>query len=199
MTAFQERHSLADMVIVAGAGMLSAGNLRELDETNLRFIVGSRATKAPNDLASHFRWHGDAFTDGQVIDTITPRVATDRARGSQNARKRAELVWDPAAHERSWRAVWAYSAKCAARDHKTLTLQENKAKVVVAGERAARTPRFFKHTNGTKALDGAALTRARRLGALKGYVTNLPATPSCPRPKSSPPTTRRGRSRPPSG
>ncbi|GAA4733897.1 hypothetical protein GCM10023350_16800 [Nocardioides endophyticus] len=35
--------------------------------------VGSRVTKAPKDLESHFRWHGTAFTDGQVIDTITPR------------------------------------------------------------------------------------------------------------------------------
>jgi hypothetical protein len=28
-------------------------------------------TKAPIDLASHFRWHGDAFDDGQLIDTIS--------------------------------------------------------------------------------------------------------------------------------
>ena len=56
--------------------------------------------------------------------------------------KRAEPVWDPAVHTRSWRAVWAYSAKRAARDAKTLTLQENRAKAVVAGEKAARTPRF---------------------------------------------------------
>ncbi|MGC0274677.1 IS1634 family transposase [Pseudactinotalea sp. Z1739] len=176
VNAFAQRHSLADMVIVADAGMLSAGNLRELDEANLRFIVGSRVTKAPNDLASHFRWHGEAFTDGQVIDTITPRVATDRARGSNDVKKRAEPVWDPATHQRSWRAVWAYSAKRAARDNKTLTLQENKAKAVVAGEKAARTPRFVKHTNGAKALDEAALARSRRLAGLKGYVTNLPAT-----------------------
>jgi transposase len=66
---FQERHALAELVVVADAGMLSAGNLRELDEADLRFIVGSRTTKAPADLESHFRWHGDAFTDGQVIDT----------------------------------------------------------------------------------------------------------------------------------
>ncbi|WP_405064692.1 hypothetical protein OG474_41605 [Kribbella sp. NBC_01505] len=37
-------------------------------------MLGSRATKAPKDLESHFRWHGDAFTDGQIIDTITPRT-----------------------------------------------------------------------------------------------------------------------------
>lgn len=36
------------------AGMLSASNLRELDVTNLRFIVGSQMTKASNDPASHF-------------------------------------------------------------------------------------------------------------------------------------------------
>ena len=66
--------------MVAYAGMLSATNLRELDEAGLRFIVGSRVTKAPIDLASHFRWHGDAFTDGQVIDTLTPR----RGRNTDN-------------------------------------------------------------------------------------------------------------------
>jgi hypothetical protein len=77
--AFQARHGLADMVVVADAGMLSATNLRELDEAQLRFIVGSRVAKAPIDLASHFRWHGDAFGDGQLIDTITaslPRPGT---------------------------------------------------------------------------------------------------------------------------
>lgn len=80
ITAFQARHGLADMVVVADAGMLSATNLRELDEASLRFIVGSRMTKAPVDLASHFHWHGDAFTDGQVIDTITPKTGAHAAR-----------------------------------------------------------------------------------------------------------------------
>src|SRR5690606_36331585 len=129
--AFQERHGLADMVVGADAGLLSAGNLKELDTANLRFIVRSRATKAPNDLASYIRWPGDAFADGQVIDTITPRVATATARPTNDAKKRAEPVWDPKVHERSWRAVWAYSARRAARDSKTLTLQENRAKAVV--------------------------------------------------------------------
>ncbi|WP_246956702.1 IS1634 family transposase, partial [Brachybacterium sp. Marseille-Q7125] len=67
---FQARHGIADMVVVADAGMLSAANLTALDEAGLRFIVGSRMKKAPADLAHHFHWHGDAFRDGQVIDTI---------------------------------------------------------------------------------------------------------------------------------
>lgn len=174
--AFQARHGLTDMVVVGDAKMLSAGNLKELHEAGLRFIVGSRGVKAPNDLASPFRWHGDTFVDGQVIDTITPRVSTEKARASNDEKKRAEPVWDPAAHPTSWRAVWAYSRKRAVRDSATLTLPEKKAKAVIAGEQSARSPRFVHVENGTRSLDEAALARARRLVGPKGYVTNIPVT-----------------------
>ena len=73
--AFQAAHGIDELVIVADAGMLSAANLTALDEAKLRFIVGARTTRAPGDLEAHFRWAGDAFTDGQLIDTITPRGA----------------------------------------------------------------------------------------------------------------------------
>ena len=66
--------------------------------------------------------------------------------------------------------MWAYSTKRAVRDAKTLTLQENRAKAVVAGEKAARTPRFVKTTNGSRSLDDTALARARALVGLKGYA-----------------------------
>ena len=170
---FQARHGLADIVVVADAGMLSAGNLRELDEANLRFIVGSRMTKAPNDLASHFRWHGDAFADGQLIDTVTPRTGH---KNENNPDLRAEPVWDPEQHLGSWRAVWAYSRKRAVHDNKTLAAQENRAREVIEGQKAARTPRFVKTSGGARSLDEASLTRARQLAGLKGYVTNIPAT-----------------------
>lgn len=91
--AFQDRHQVADMVIAADAGMLSATNLDAIDAAQLRFIVGSRVVKAPLDLAKHFRWHGNAFSDGQIIDTITTR------RGGPDPDRiatRAEPVWDPA-------------------------------------------------------------------------------------------------------
>lgn len=170
--AFQDRHNLADMVVVADAGMLSASNLRELQEASLRFIVGSRATKAPIDLASHFRWHGDAFSDGQIIDTLTPRTGHKH---ENDPMVRAEPVWDPTVHPGSWRAVWSYSAKRAARDGRTLTAQENRAREVIAGAKQSRTPRFVKTSNGSRSLDEAALARARSLVGLKGYVTNIEA------------------------
>ena len=170
--AFGARHGIEHMVIVGDAGMLSAENLAAIDEAGYGFIVGSRTTKAPIDLESYFRWHGDYFTDGQLIDTLTPKTGMNR---DNDPAKIAEPVWDPSEHPGSWRAVWAYSAKRAARDGKTLTAQENRAKAVIAGEKAARTPRFVKVKAGARTLDQVALERARKLCGLKGYVTNIPA------------------------
>jgi hypothetical protein len=169
--AFKTRHGIEHMVVAADAGMLSAGNLAELDEAGFKFIVGARTTKAPIDLASHFRWHGDAFTDGQIIDTITPKVGKNT---DNDEAIKAEPVWDPAVHTASWRAVWAYSAKRAARDNTTLTAQENRARAVIDGDKQARKPRFVKAATSGFALDERALTRARALVGLKGYVTNIP-------------------------
>lgn len=169
--AFQARHDLTGMVVVADAGMLSATNLRQLDDEGLHFIVGSRQTRAPLDLESHYRWHGDYFTDGQTVDTITPRH-----RGSKSLNDpfvKAEPGWT-AAHDTSWRAIWAYSAKRSARDNRTLTLQQERAQAVVDGVKAARTPRFVKTAGNTRTLDHTSLARARRVAGLKGYVTNIP-------------------------
>ncbi len=174
ITAFAARHDLGDtpMVVAADAGMLSATNLTALDDAGLGFIVGSRAVKAPIDLASHFHWNGDVFTDGQIIDTVTPRHAKSVV---NDTNKRAEPVWNADTHAGAWRAVWAYSAKRARRDQKTLHAQEARAKAVVSGERAAKSTRFVKTTAGGRALDEASLARAQSLVGLKGYVTNLDA------------------------
>src|SRR5699024_5430770 len=74
LTAFQDRHQVADMVVVADAGMLSDTNLAAIDAAGLRFIVGSRQTKAPRDLAAHFHHQPDAPPeDGTTVDTVTTR------------------------------------------------------------------------------------------------------------------------------
>lgn len=170
--AFKSRHCIENMIIVADAGMLSAANLTTLDEAGFKFIVGSRQSKAPIDLESHFHWHGDAFDDGQHVDTLTPKRGANTA---NDTKLRDEPVWDPRAHPGSWRAVWAYSAKRFARDNPTLNAQEARAREVVNGDKTARTPRFVKNAGDGQALDEKALARARRLAGLKGYVTNLPA------------------------
>lgn len=175
ITSFLDRHHLTDtpMVVAADAGMLSATNLNALDELGLSFIVGSRTTKAPGDLESHFHWHGDVFTDSQVIDTVTPRHGNTKV---NNTALRAEPVWNPDDHPGAWRAIWAYSAKRARRDQKTLTAQEARARAIIAGERKAKTARFVKVSGDDRRFDEASLARAQSLVGLKGYVTNLDVT-----------------------
>jgi hypothetical protein len=175
ITAFAARHDLTDtpMVVAADAGMLSASNLTALDEAGLGFIVGSRAVKAPIDLTSHFHWNGDVFTDGQIIDTVTPRHANTKV---NDTTKRAEPIWNADDHDAAWRAIWAYSANRARRDQKTLYAQEARARAVINGERAAKSTRFVKTHAGDRILDEVSLARAQSLVGLKGYVTNLDAT-----------------------
>jgi Transposase DDE domain len=174
VTSFIARHGLqgTPMVVAADAGMLSASNLKELDAAGLSFIVGSRVVKAPADLASHFHWNGDVFTDGQIIDTVTPRHGNTNV---NDPALRAEPVWNRQTHLGAWRAIWAYSAKRARRDQRTLNAQEARARAVVAGDRAVKAARFVKLRGQDRTLDEASLARARSLVGLKGYVTNLSA------------------------
>ena len=169
---FRQAAKVEPLVVVADAGMLSAANLNALDEAGVGFIVGSRTTRAPGDLEAHFHWHGDAFTDGQVIDTITPKRGSNTERDKS---RKAEPVWDPHTHPGSWRAVWVYSKKRAARDNQTLTAQANRARAVIAGEKRPKGTRFVTVHQGDQVLDEASIARARSLVGLKGYVTNIPA------------------------
>lgn len=175
LTSFRERHQLADtsMVLAADAGMLSAANLKALDDLGLAFIVGSRTAKAPGDLESHFYWNGDHFTDGQIIDTVTPRHGNTSV---NNPALRAEPVWDPYRHPGAWRVIWSYSAKRARRDQKNLAAQEARARAIVAGEKKAKSARFVKVRGDDRSVDEASLARAQSLVGLKGYVTNVPVS-----------------------
>jgi len=175
ITGFLERHNLVGtpLVVAADAGMLSGANLKALDELELSFIVGSRVTKAPADLESHFHWNGDVFTDGQLIDTVTPRHGNTKV---NNTALRAEPVWDPEQHPGAWRAIWSYSAKRARRDQKTLAAQEARARAIVDGSKKAKAARFVKVRGDDRTVDEASLARAQSLVGLKGYVTNVPVS-----------------------
>lgn len=153
LTQFQERHGVTDMVVVADAGMLSAANLGALEDAGFKFIVGSRLTKAPYDLADHFARHGDYFTDGQVLEST-------RAMGAgKNARDR--------------RIVYQWSFKRHKHDNRTINLQIAKAEKVATGAAPLKRTRFLKVSGAAKELDQATIDRARQLAGLKGYVTNL--------------------------
>lgn len=154
LTAFQARHGITDMVVVADAGMLSAANLNAIEDAGFSFIVGSRLTKAPYDLAEHFQRAGDYFTDGQILES-------SRVMGTGSA-------------ARSRRIVYQWSFKRSQRDGRTINAMIAKAEKIATGAVPLRKARFLKVTGATKQLDQATIARARQLAGLKGYVTNLP-------------------------
>ncbi|WP_202798455.1 IS1634 family transposase [Citricoccus sp. CH26A] len=86
LDAFRDRHQVQDMLVVADAGMLSWANLQALEEGGYQYIVGSRTSKAPMDLASTFATTGNHFADGQVIE-----ATTELKKGVASTKRRA--VW----------------------------------------------------------------------------------------------------------
>jgi hypothetical protein len=150
---FQDRHGITGMVVVADAGMLSASNLNEIEDAGFSFIVGSRISKAPYDLAEHFERKGDYFTDGQVLES-------SRAMGTGTK-------------QRQRRVVYQYSFKRSKRDNKTINAQISKAEKIAAGKAPLTKTRFLKVSGAAKELNQATIDRARQLAGLKGYVTNL--------------------------
>jgi hypothetical protein len=153
LEAFQQRHGVTDMVVVADAGMLSAGNLNALEDAGFSFIVGSRISRAPYDLAAHFARHGDYFTDGQILES-------SRLMGAGKA-------------ARQRRVVYQYSFKRYQRDNRSINAMVERAEKVAAGTRPVKKDRFVKIDGATKGVDWALVERARQLAGLKGYVTNI--------------------------
>ncbi|MDO4901742.1 hypothetical protein [Actinomyces sp.] len=127
----------------------------------LSFVVGSKVSKAPYDLAEYTHFHGDAYQDGQLIETTTPKKgARSCPTGATRARNR--LPWEPEGGPASWRVLWQYSARRFSHDNATLTAQENKARAVVDGEMAVRRPRFVKGSrNSISPRRGVPQTRPR--------------------------------------
>src|SRR5665811_1064553 len=153
LTAFQERHGVTDMVVVADAGMLSAANLNALEDAGFTFIVGSRLVKAPYDLADHFERHGNYFTDGQVLES-------SRVMGTGPGGRSRRVVYQ-----------WRFARN--KRDDRTINLMIAKAEKIADGKAPLRKARFLKVSGARTELDQTTIDRARQLAGLKGYVTNL--------------------------
>ena len=169
LTGFAERHQVADVVVVADAGMLSAANLLALEEAGFGFIVGSRPSSAADDLGGHFRRHGNAFTDGQTVETTRPMGT------GKDSRER--------------RVVYEYSFKRSQHDNRAINKMIERAEAVAAGTRPLKKDRFVKITDAVKGVDWALVERARYLAGLKGYVTSMTPTPWTARRSSRPTTT----------
>ena len=140
---FQREHHLKKVTVVADAAMLSQTNLKTLVANGYHFVVGSRLTKIPYDIAQ-FQKQGNLI-DNQIIDT----------------------------QKGDYRIVYQYREKRARLDIKNIELQVAKAKKMVDGVAPLKRNRFVSLESEKKNLNQILIDKACALAGIKGYVTNL--------------------------
>jgi hypothetical protein len=158
MRSFMDAHRLADVTIVADAGMISAANQKAIEEAGLSFILGARIPGIPYVVAQWRREHpGQDVPDGRVFIQPWPAGPADR--------RRDQVIY------------YQYKADRARRTLRGIDEQVAKAERAVAGTAAVKRNRFVQLSGGTRTVNRALEAKARALAGLKGYVTNLAAGP----------------------
>jgi hypothetical protein len=140
---FQKEHHLEKVTVVADAAMLSRTNLEALVANDYHFVVGSRLTKIPYDIAQFQKQK--SLVDNQIIDT----------------------------KKDDYRIIYQYREKRARLDIKNIETQIAKAKRMVDGVSPLKRNRFVSFESTKKILNQSLINKACVLAGIKGYVTNL--------------------------
>lgn len=158
LRAFMTAHGLADVTVVADAGMVSAGNQEAIEDAGLSFILGAKTPHVPYLVAQWRREHPDEdIPDGHVF--VQPWPATDKQKATG---RRDKTIF------------YVYRADRARRTLRGIDEQVAKAEAAVAGKASVKRNRFVQLTGGDKSVNRELEAKARALAGIKGYVTNLP-------------------------
>ena len=120
---FQKEHHLEKVTVVADAAMLSRTNLEALVDSDYHFVVGSRLTKIPYDIAQFQKQK--SLVDNQIIDT----------------------------KKDDYRIIYQYREKRARLDIKNIETQIAKAKRMVDGVSPLKRNRFVSFESTKKILN----------------------------------------------
>ncbi len=156
--SFMAAHHLADVTIVADAGMVSETNRRAIEAEGLSFILGMRIPELPYVVKNWREKHpGKDIADGQVFVQPWPAGPSEK--------RKDQVIY------------YQYKADRARRTLRGVDEQVAKAENAVAGKAPVKRNRFITLAGGTKTVNRALEAKARSLAGLKGYITNLDATP----------------------
>jgi hypothetical protein len=157
--AFMAAHQLADVTVVADAGMISEGNKRAIEAAGLSFILGARIPDIPYVVTEWRRRHADdePIPDGLILTQPRPAGPSDR--------RRDEVVY------------YQYRADRARRTLRGIDEQVTKAEKAVAGKVPVKRNRFIKLVGADKSVNRTLEAKARALAGWKGYITNLATCP----------------------
>jgi hypothetical protein len=155
--AFMKAHQLADVTIVADAGMVSAANQAAIEAEGLSFILGARIPDVPYLVTAWRTAHPDQeIPDGHVFTQPWAGLSSSR---------RDQVIY------------YQYKADRARRTLRGIDEQVAKAEKAVAGKTAVKRNRFVQLSGGSRKVNRTLEAKARALAGLKGYVTNLQTCP----------------------
>jgi transposase len=156
--AFKKAHDLADVTVVADAGMISAANQQAIEDARLSFILGTKIPEIPYAVKAWRKDHpNQEIGDRQVFTQPWPATELEKDRG-----KRDRTIFYQYRHDRARRTL------------RGIDEQVGRAEKAVAGKIAVKRNRFIKLTGAEKSVNRELEAKARGLAGLKGYTTNLP-------------------------
>ncbi len=155
--AFMAAHRLADVTIVADAGMVTEANRSAIEDAGLSYIIGERIPEVPYQVKKWHIGHPDQpVPDGHVFTQPWPATQVDKDRG-----RRDKVVY------------YQYRADRARRTLRGIDEQVAKAEKAVAGTVAVKRNRFVRLAGGEKSVNRELEAKARALAGFKAYITNI--------------------------
>jgi hypothetical protein len=155
---FMVAHQLRDVTVVADAGMISEADMKAIEEAGLSFILGMKVPDVPYVVEQWRREHlGEEIPDGHVFTQPWPAGPKDK--------RRDQVIY------------YQYRADRARRTPHGIDEQVAKAAKAVAGLAPVKRNRFIALDGAVKSVNRELEAKARTLAGIKGYRTNLAATP----------------------
>jgi hypothetical protein len=159
ITAFMAAHRLAEVTIVADAGMVSEANRNAIDDAKLSYILGARIPFIPYVIDEWRRTHaGEQMPDGLILTQPWPATGTQKAQG-----RRDKVVY------------YQYKADRARRSLRGIDEQVTKAEKAVAGQVPVKRNRFITLAGAQKSVNRELEAKAR---ALAGWRATSPTSPT---------------------
>jgi hypothetical protein len=155
LDTFKARNGLDDLTITADAAMLSSGNIQSLEDLGYHYIIGSRISKTPYEIAEYSKRPGQKLEDGQIFDL---KVSMNTGKGDKRVKRRV---------------VYQYRQKRANMDLMNIDKLLAKAERMVAGTTEYKKNRFLKVSGSKKEINYKLVEESRLKAGIKGYVTDL--------------------------
>lgn len=155
LSAFKRRHEYDEITVTADAAMLSSKNVQALEDVGYHYVIGSRISKTPYEIAEYTKEPSQELFDGQIFD-----LRMDMNTGKGNKRV-------------SRRVIYQYKPKRARMDLMNIDKLLEKAQKMMNGTAEYKRNRFLKVTGGKKELNHELIEASRLKAGIKGYVTDL--------------------------